>query len=255
MTQTALITGNSSGLGKGLTETLLSRGFKVYGCSRRGCETRANLHDVRCDLTDYDAIPGALSQLLAGIEKLDLVILNAGILGRIETMQNTSIDELRAIMDINVWSNKCLLDWLLSARIDIKQIVLMSSGAAVLGNKGWGGYALSKAALNMLGRLYAHEFSNTHIISIAPGLIESSMMEYMCREVSSDEFPAIERIQQARKAKKVLSPRQAADRILQALPHFEDYESGSFVDIRRILAPDEYAELMNYRNTPGANGK
>ena len=33
-----LITGNSSGLGYGLTEEYLSRGYAVYGLSRRGCQ-------------------------------------------------------------------------------------------------------------------------------------------------------------------------------------------------------------------------
>ncbi|MCP3870534.1 MAG: SDR family NAD(P)-dependent oxidoreductase [Gammaproteobacteria bacterium] len=49
----------------------------------------------------------------------------------------------------------------------MEQIVMISSGAAVLGNQGWGGYAISKAALSMLARLYAHEFTQTHI-SLVP---------------------------------------------------------------------------------------
>ena len=251
MSKNALITGNSSGLGEGLTQALLSKNYHVYGCSRRGCRLTGNISDVLCDLTDYDATPKALDQLLAGVEQLDLVILNAGVLGQLKPMQDNSIAELQTLMDINVWSNKCVLDYLLASKITIDQIVLMSSGAAVLGNRGWGGYAISKAALNMLGRLYAYEFTGTHIAAIAPGLIESSMMEYMCTEVDSDQFPALKRIQQARQAGKVLSPLQAAERIMQALPYFKDYESGSYIDIRQILAPEEYAELMQARNVPG----
>jgi len=251
MTLNALITGNSSGLGEGLTQALLSRNYHVHGCSRRGCRLTGNINDVRCDLTDYATIPRALDQLLSGIEHVDLVILNAGMLGQIKPMQDNSIAELQRLMDVNVWSNKCVLDYLLASGIQIEQIVLMSSGAAVLGNRGWGGYAISKAALNMLGRLYAHEFPNTHITAIAPGLIESSMMETMCTQVDSDRFPALKRIQKARREGRVLSPLQAAERILQALPHFKEYESGSYIDIRQILAPDEYAELMRARNVPG----
>ena len=100
----------------------------------------------------------------------------------------------------------------------------------------------------MLGRLYAHEFLDTHIISIAPGLIDSKMMDYMCTEVDSHNFPALKRIQSARQDGKVLSPIQAAERIMQALPYLLDYESGSFIDLRQILAPEEYAELMNANN-------
>ena len=245
-----LITGNSSGLGKGLTETFLAEGYLVYGCSRRGSQQIGNIKDTQCDLTCFDEISYALDQLLSEVKTLDLVILNAGILGELKSMHETSLDELQTIMDINVWSNKFILDWLLQSDIAVKQIILMSSGAAVLGNKGWGGYALSKSALNMLARLYAHEFPATHIISIAPGLVDSKMMDYLCNEADSEKFPALKRIQQARNKGKILSPREAAARILTALPYLSDYESGSFIDIRQILAPEEYAELMQARNTP-----
>lgn len=251
MSLNAFITGNSSGLGEGLTQALLSRDYHVYGCSRRGCNLSGNISDIRCDLTDYSAIPPTLDQLLSPVKKLDLVILNAGMLGQIKPMQDHSISELRSIMEVNVWSNKCVLDYLLTSKIKIDRIVLMSSGAAVLGNRGFGGYAISKGALNMLGRLYAHEFKHTHIAAIAPGLIESKMTEYMCTEVDSEEFPALKRIQQAGINGNVLSPLQAAERIMQALPHFKNYESGSYIDIRQILAPEEYAELMRARNVPG----
>ena len=245
------ITGNSSGLGKGLSETLLAEGYNVYGCSRRGNQLTGNIKDIQCDLTCFDEVSNALDQLLNKVKTLDLVILNAGILGELKSMHETSLDELQAIMDINVWSNKFILDWLYQSNIAVKQIILMSSGAAVLGNKGWGGYALSKSALNMLGRLYAYEFPDTHIISIAPGIVDSKMMDYLCNEANSDKFPALKRIQQARHDGKILSPQEAATRILTALPYLRDYESGSFIDLRQILAPEEYAELMQARNTPG----
>lgn len=246
-----LITGNSSGLGKGLSEIFLAEDYFVYGCSRRGSQLTGNIKDVQCDLTCFNEISDALDQLLNEVNTLDLVILNAGILGELKNMSDTSLDDLQTIMNINVWSNKIILDWLLHANIAVKQILLMSSGAAVLGNKGWSGYALSKSALNMLARLYAHEFPATHITSIAPGIVDSKMMDYLCNECDSDEFPALKRIQQARRDGKVLSPNEAAIRILTALPHLKDYESGSFIDLRQILAPEEYAELMQARNSPG----
>lgn len=244
MQKNAFITGNSSGLGRGLTEVLLERGYRVYGCSRRGCELTGDLSDIRCDLSDFNSIGPALDELLRDVETLDLVILNAGILGRLENIAETSLDELTQIMDINVWSNKIILDWLLRSGLVIDQILLISSGAAVLGNKGWSGYALSKAALNMLAKLYAHEFGQTHIMSIAPGLIETEMMAYLCDEADSDKFPALKRIQNARGTDKMLSPVQAAERILTSMPKLKDYVSGSFIDLREILAPEEYAELM-----------
>ncbi|MEW8029039.1 MAG: SDR family NAD(P)-dependent oxidoreductase [Candidatus Thiodiazotropha sp.] len=244
----ALITGNSSGLGRGLSEVLLAHGYRVFGCSRRGCDLSGDVVDIRCDLTEFDTIAQKLEQLLRGVEALQLVVLNAGILGEIKHISKTSLDELQKVMDINLWPNKVILDWLLQSHIRVDQILLLSSGAAVLGNKGWGGYALSKCALNMLGRLYAHEFPATHIASIAPGLIESSMMDYLCSQTDSEEYPALQRLQQARRDGAVLSPVQGAERILETLPRLKEFESGSYVDLRQILAPDEYQALIDARN-------
>lgn len=251
MTKQAFITGNSSGLGKALSELLLQKSFSVAGLSRRGCElNHQNLRDVNCDLTDYDVVPSRLENLLSGLQTLELVILNAGILGEIKLITETSLTELQQVMDINVWSNKAVLDWLVNSGIKIKQIVMISSGAAVLGNKGWGGYAISKAALNMLARLYAHEMPGTHISTIAPGLIDTGMMDYLCDEADSEQFPALKRLQQARGTDVMLLPRQAAERILKSLPELQKYESGSFVDLRQIFEPEEYKALMKNWKTP-----
>jgi NAD(P)-dependent dehydrogenase (short-subunit alcohol dehydrogenase family) len=246
--QNALITGNSSGLGLGLSKLLLSHGYRVFGCSRRGCLLPGDIVDIRCDLSQLDRISDNLNKLCSGIENLDLVILNAGILGEIKHISKTSIDELLHIMDINLWSNKIILDWFLHKDININQILLVSSGASVMGNKGWGGYALSKCALNMLGRLYAHELPETHITAISPGLVESSMMDYLCTQADKEKYPAIDRIQQARSDGTILSPTEAAERILKSLPHLKEYESGSYIDLRQILAPDEYNALLEARN-------
>ncbi|MES9940825.1 MAG: SDR family NAD(P)-dependent oxidoreductase [Candidatus Thiodiazotropha sp. 6PLUC2] len=250
----ALITGNSSGLGYGLTEVLLAHGYRVHGVSRRGCNLQGDLLDIQCDLTNFVAIPEMLDKLLSGVETLDLVVLNAGMLGEIKHISRTSLEELRHVMDVNLWPNKIILDWLLNSRIQIDQILLLSSGAAVLGNKGWGGYALSKSALNMLGRLYAHEFPDTHITSIAPGLIESDMMDYLCTQADSNEYPALQRLQQARVDGTILSPLQAGERILETLLRLKEFESGSYIDLRQIIAPDEYQTLIESRNRTYQSG-
>lgn len=239
-----LVTGNGSGLGLGLTEAYLDKGWHVYGCSRRGCRLKGALADIRCDLSDPDALNMALETLLAECEQLDLVILNAGMLGEIKSMKNTSIDELEEIMAINVWANKVILDWLIEWGKPVTQIVMISSGAAVLGNKGWGGYALSKAALNMLCRLYAHEFPGTHLSAVAPGLINTAMMDYLCKEVDADEYPALKRLQNSRGTEQMQEPQEAALRLISVLDEIRDYPSGSFIDIRAILEPEEYARLM-----------
>ena len=243
MLNTAFVTGTSSGLGHGLAEYLGQHNWRVYGCSRRGCDL-PKVRDCLCDLTDYARLPAALNALLADAASLDLVILNAGILGEIRRLTATPLDDLKAVMEVNVWANKAVLDWLSAWGKPIHQIVMISSGAAVLGNKGWGGYALSKAALNMLARLYAHELPQTHIAAVAPGIIDTAMMAHLCEQADVEAFPALQRLRQARGTAAMPGPLRAAERLISVLPRLRDRPSGSFLDVREFLDPVAYAQLF-----------
>lgn len=244
--KTALVTGTSSGLGYALAGHLLEKGWTVYGCSRRGCDL-PGVHDQAVDLTDTQGVPAALDDLLASAGRLDLVVLNAGILGEIRDLADTPLDDLRQVMEVNVWANKTVMDWLHAWGRPVAQVVMISSGAAVLGNRGWSGYALSKAALNMLAKLYAHEFEDTHIAALAPGIIDTAMMDYLCGEADAEAFPALERLRRSRATGAMPGPEEAAARVVSVLPELKARPSGSFVDIREILDPGEYARLFGKR--------
>lgn len=239
--KTALITGTSSGLGHGLADYLLNHDWAVYGCSRRGCDL-PGVHDCRCDLTDATAIPPAFEALLRDTTGLDLVVLNAGILGQVRDLTDTLAD-LKQVMETNVWANKSVMDWLHAWGKPIRQIIMISSGAAVFGNRGWNGYGLSKATLNMLAKLYSHEFPDTHICALAPGIVDTPLMDLLCDESDSQSFPALKRLQAARGSDAMPTPLVAAEQIVSVLPELVTRPSGSFVDIREILDPQGYARL------------
>jgi len=230
-----LITGNSSGLGLGLTETLLQRDAIVWGMSRRGCPIKDEaLHDLRFDLSNLNTLPEALERLLADCMRLDLVVLNAGILGRIHEISETDVHDLEHMMRINVWSNKIILDWIIERKLPVDQIVAISSGAAVNMSYGWGGYSLSKSMLNDLIRLYAHEMPDTHLTSLAPGLVDTALQDYLCEEVDSKEFPSVQKLKDARGTENMPDANGAAERVLDVLEDLRDGESGRFVDIRNL---------------------
>ncbi len=231
------ITGNSSGLGYGLTEALLERDAIVWGMSRTGCDLKPKYDDVLRDrlqdLGSLNSIDEGLESLLSDCLRLDLVILNAGLLGRIQEISHTDVHDLEHIMRVNVWANKVILDWFIERQIPVDQVVAISSGAAVNMNYGWGGYSMSKAALNNLITLYAKEMPDTHLTAFAPGLVDTSMQDYLCGEVDSDDFPSVQKLKDARGTDDMPSPREAGDRIIDLLDTLKnDYESGAFVDIR-----------------------
>lgn len=230
-----LITGVSSGLGKALAAHYLAQGARVYGVSRRTPqELRANRDFVflSADLRSLSRISKNLETLLPANADLDLVILNAGILGEIKDMQQTSLDDLREIFDINLWANKNICDFLMHRTVT-RQLVAISSGAAVNGNRGWGGYSLSKAALNMLIKLYAAENPHTHYSAVAPGLIDTSMQDYLCEVPDARKYQALEKLRAARGTDNMPTAEKAAEKLspfFSQLPSTID--SGSFTDIR-----------------------
>jgi NAD(P)-dependent dehydrogenase (short-subunit alcohol dehydrogenase family) len=234
-TRNVLITGNSSGIGLGMTQEYLARGGQVYGLSRRGCPLDdPGLHDTRCDLADFGSIGPALGRLLAGVNELDLVVLNAGILGDIAELHATPMEDAKRVMDINLWANKAVMDWLHASGIRVRQVVFMSSGAAVNGNKGWGGYALSKAALNMMAQLYVHEFPDTHIAALAPGLVHTQMQDDIRDNVDSTAFPSTQVLKDAIGTEYMPEPREAGKLLADAFERLPAYPGGSFLDIRSM---------------------
>lgn len=230
------ITGNSSGLGLGLTRRLLDQDAIVWGLSRSGCPIHDNdgLRDRKVDLGNLNTLEQDLDRLLSDALRLDLVVLNAGILGKIHAISETDVHDLEHMMRINVWANKVILDWLIERRLPVTQVVAISSGAAVNMNYGWGGYSLSKAALNNLIRLYAPEMPDTHLTALAPGLVDTAMQDYLCGEVDSDEFPSVEKLRDARGTGDMPDAETAAGTILGLLDKLREGDSGQFVDVRKF---------------------
>ncbi|WP_200762884.1 SDR family NAD(P)-dependent oxidoreductase [Nitrosophilus alvini] len=223
------ITGIGSGIGEALAKEYLKRGDEVYALGRykpKTLENEDNLYFRRLDLFAHEKIEKELLELLP--ECIDIAILNAGMLGDIKDMSETSLYELKTVMDLNVWSNKVILDFF--KNINIKQVVAISSGAAVNGSRGWSGYSISKAALNMLIKLYAREMSNTHLSALAPGLVATPMLGHILENIDEEKYPSVKRLKESPK----LSPEESAKMLIETFVKLLKYESGEFHDVRRM---------------------
>jgi NAD(P)-dependent dehydrogenase (short-subunit alcohol dehydrogenase family) len=94
-----LITGASSGLGRSCAEHLQSRGYRVYGSSRRA-SLDAPFAFVQMDVTSEDSVAQAVRQVIERAGRIDVVVNNAGdgIAGAVE---DTSIAEAQQQLDTN----------------------------------------------------------------------------------------------------------------------------------------------------------
>lgn len=230
-----LITGSRSGLGYALAEYYLAKGADVFGLSRHRPENADRYRFTKCDISDFSAVPSVLSTLLEGVASLDLVVLNAGTLGRIQDMSRCSMEELKAQMDTNLWANKVILDYLIAQPVAVDQIIAISSGASQSGALGWNGYSLSKAALNMMMKLYANEMQQTHLCALAPGLVDTPMLGSILNgEHDTERYTTVERLRQSKADGLVLAPAECAALIDAKRPKIKTFPSGEYIDIRHI---------------------
>ncbi|MFT5837237.1 MAG: benzil reductase ((S)-benzoin forming) [Candidatus Azotimanducaceae bacterium] len=236
MAMQVCITGVSSGLGHGLAKVYLEQGAAVYGCSRREPAdlVEQGLHFTPVDLADAASGSAQFAELVKSVAHFDLVILNAGKLGEIRDMQATPLADLRETMEINVWSNKWLLDSLFTKQRRIGQVVAISSGASQFGSRGWNGYSVSKAALNMLIKLYAGERCETHFTSLAPGLVDTAMQDYLTNLPVDPRYEPLEILKAAKGTDQMPDGEDAARKLVKTFPSLLKIESGSYADIRKL---------------------
>ncbi len=241
------ITGVGSGLGKALAVEYLNRGYRIFALSRHLPEELKNsdrVHFAEADLSNLEEVKLKTYKLLEGLNgNLPFVVLNAGTLGRLSEMTQIPLKELKDVMDLNLWANKLILDtlWDLQKRSILKvgQIAAISSGAAVNCNKGWNAYSLSKAALNCMVKLYSHEFENSHLLSVAPGLIWTPMLKKVVLEHDEKRFPSVKRLKEAPKH----SPESAAKVLVEVFANACRFPSGSFIDVRKEF-PEIYSKYL-----------
>lgn len=229
MSKNVLITGCTSGLGLALTNFYLDNGFTVYGISKSKIDIKhKNFNFKAFDLSKVENIKEELTPFIDEIKDIETVYLNAGVLGEIKEMSNLSIDEIKKVLDVNVFANKELLDILEKSKVS--NIIALSSGAAIKGSKGWGAYSLSKSSLNMLINLYSKEMLNTKLLAVAPGVIETPMTDVIRFEVDDKIFTSAKVLKEG----EIQQPLDAAERLHEMIKRIDEFESGSFIDVRNI---------------------
>lgn len=106
MSNTILITGSSSGIGRATAEYFQTRGWNVIATMRKpeGEESLNKLENVlvtRLDVTDHDSIATAVQEGIQRFGKIDVALNNAGY-GSYGALEATSIEKIRRQYEVNV---------------------------------------------------------------------------------------------------------------------------------------------------------
>tara|TARA_R110000765_G_scaffold87493_3_gene167715 strand:- start:2297 stop:3049 length:753 start_codon:yes stop_codon:yes gene_type:complete len=111
MKKTAFITGATSGIGKATAINFALNGIDLVLCGRRqerldalkeelGKEVK--VHTLNFDIRKKDSVQKAISSLPKDFAKIDILINNAGNAHGLDTIQEGSVDDWDAMLDINV---------------------------------------------------------------------------------------------------------------------------------------------------------
>lgn len=183
MTQTAIITGASRGLGLALARSLASPDWRLI-LDARGADDLQRAATELDRTTDVRAIAGDVSDawhrealIDAAGPRLDLLVNNASILGPSPQpdLAHYPLDELARVFAINVIAPLALIQLALALMPAGAAIVNVTSDAAVEPYEGWGGYGSSKAALDQLTAILAAERPDLRIYAVDPGDMRTRM--------------------------------------------------------------------------------
>jgi NAD(P)-dependent dehydrogenase (short-subunit alcohol dehydrogenase family) len=183
MTNTAIITGASRGLGLALARELAQRGWALI-IDARGAEALQRAAYELGRHTEVRAIPGDVTDdwhrgalLAAAADRVDLLVNNASTLGPSPQPELAAypLAELERVYRVNVLAPMALAQLALPLMPATGRIINITSDAAVEPYEGWGGYGSSKAALEQLTAILAAERPELRIYSVDPGDMRTTM--------------------------------------------------------------------------------
>ena len=148
MPQVILITGVSSGFGKATAEVLASKGYTVYGTSRKPVDHPLPYHLISMDVTDEQSVTTAVAQVINAEGKIDVLINNAG-MGIGGALENFSSEETQKQFDVNFFGMARVVRMVLPYMRARKsgKIVNVSSVGGLMGLPFQGHYSAAKFAV------------------------------------------------------------------------------------------------------------
>lgn len=188
--RSAVVTGASSGLGRGLAKALADRGARVALVARREDRLEALAAEIAagggsaialpCDVASPEQITGAADRVHAEFGRIDLLVNAAGYARHI-LFKDQSPEEAEHMMAVNYFGAERWIRAVLPGMRERREgwIVNLSSFAGRLGQPDEASYAATKFALTGLSESLAMEFAplGIHVLVVHPVLVRTEMFD------------------------------------------------------------------------------
>ena len=218
-------------------------GYRVITLSRTLLDKFYAAEQYKCDLSIAESIESTFNELISHLDKSltkrILLINNAGDLGRVNSIDQISPEDIAYTLRLNLTApmilNSLFIKHLKSWDCK-KKIINISSGAAVNPYESWTMYCSSKAGLDMMTKVISKEqkeISNgVAIVSVYPGVVDTEM-QAIARNTPKEQFKSVQRFIDFHKHGELKTPEQVAIKIYQ-LDHSGELRNGKIVDIRNF---------------------
>lgn len=178
--KTALIVGATGGIGKEISKQLHKDGYELYLVGRKFTTElkRISYAAFECEFLDDSSVYRCIQEIKKEVEKIDVLINCAGVF-QIKNVHETSVQEFRDFMKINVeipytfikeFSRKMVL-------FQSGKIINIGSSSCYGASESTSLYSCSKHALLGLSRALYQEFktNNVRVFCVSPGSTQTEM--------------------------------------------------------------------------------
>ncbi len=183
----AIITGSASGLGQGMAELFAREGAKVVVAdlpTEAGEKLAASIGGIylHCDVTDPASVEGMIQEAARNYGRIDILVNNAGIDGEQASTAESSLENWRKVMSINIDGVYYGMKYVLPFMVEQQGGVILNT-ASTVGLNALGAipaYSASKAGVVHLSKSVAIEYAmyNIRVNSICPSVVETPLLKH-----------------------------------------------------------------------------
>ena len=198
--KTAIITGATRGIGRGIAEVFAKQGANVLFTYSSSSDLAKEIEDnlskenvivkgYKSDASSFEDCQKLVNQITEEFDTVDILINNAGIT-RDNLLMRMQEEDFDKVIEVNLKSvfnmTKAIQRTMLKQRFG--SIINMSSVVGVKGNAGQSNYAASKAGIIGFSKSIALELGSRNIRCnvIAPGFIVTEMTDKLSESVTED---------------------------------------------------------------------
>lgn len=200
MSNVAVITGGTRGIGKRIALDLAEKGYDIAlnfrsensdleNLKKQIKDFGVNLYTYKCDVSNYDECEDFVKGIIAEFGKISVLVNNAGITkdGLLMRMKKQDFED---VIDVNLLGTFNITRNVIPHMIKAKsgRIVNISSVVGISGNAGQTNYSASKAGIIGFTKSLAKEVASRNITvnAVAPGFIQTQMTDVLKEDIKEE---------------------------------------------------------------------